>query len=137
MRLSEEQLSEMIALAKKAQANAYCPHSKHPVGSSIMAEGGSIYAGCNVETANYKGICAEGSAISAMIYNGDTVINTVVVIGPTEHLCTPCGDCRQRIREFATAKTEVIVVDCNGENKKEYLLDELLPDSFGPENLNL
>ena len=63
-------------------------------------------------------------------------IRTIDVIGPGEHLCTPCGDCRQRIREFATPDTEIVVLDGEGAPLKHYTMDELLPDSFGPENLN-
>ncbi|SFT98971.1 cytidine deaminase [Halomonas saccharevitans] len=59
------------------------------------------------------------------------------MIGPGEHLCTPCGDCRQRIREFATPATRIRVVDAQGRLLRDYTMEALLPDSFGPENLTL
>ena len=130
-------LQEMIKGAQAAQDNAYSPYSKHPVGAAILAEDGKIYTGCNVETANYKGFCAEGSAIASMVSAGQRHIMAVVVTSPGEHLCTPCGDCRQRIREFHTAETKIYAATRAGHVEKTFLLKDLLPHSFGPENLDL
>ncbi|EPC02706.1 hypothetical protein L861_10195 [Litchfieldella anticariensis FP35 = DSM 16096] len=115
--------------------NAYVPYSHHPVGAALESGNGQIFYGCNVEIANYKGLCAEASAIAAMVSSGQQTITALYVIGPGEHLCTPCGDCRQRIREFASPETQIHVLDAQGEWLKSYSMDELLPDSFGPENL--
>lgn len=115
--------------------NAYVPYSGHPVGAALESSDGQIFYGCNVEIANYKGLCAEASAIAALVSNGRQDISALYVIGPGDHLCTPCGDCRQRIREFASAATRIHVLDGRGEWLKSYSMDELLPDSFGPENL--
>ncbi|MDR5867483.1 cytidine deaminase [Halomonas koreensis] len=114
---------------------AYAPYSNHPVGALVIGESGTRYAGANVEVAHYKGICAEASAIAAMASAGERELREVYVIGPGEHLCTPCGDCRQRIREFASPETLIRVVDAEGRLLKRYTMDALLPDSFGPENL--
>ena len=114
---------------------AYAPYSHHPVGALVVSESGTRYAGANVEVAHYKGLCAEASAIAAMASAGERELHEVYVIGPGEHLCTPCGDCRQRIREFATPETWIRVVDAEGRLLRRYTMDELLPDSFGPENL--
>ncbi|WP_110668976.1 cytidine deaminase [Salinicola halophilus] len=122
--------------ALDVRANAYVPYSDHPVGAVLISDSGRTYAGCNVESANYKGLCAEGSAIAALVSNGERVIREIYVIGPGAHLCTPCGDCRQRIREFATPETRIVVLDGDGAPLKQYRMDELLPDSFGPENLD-
>lgn len=122
--------------ALNVRGHAYVPYSGHPVGAVLISESGKTYAGCNVESANYKGLCAEASAIAGMISSGEREIRTIYVIGPGEHLCTPCGDCRQRIREFATPETRIVVLDGEGSPLKRYTMDELLPDSFGPENLN-
>ncbi|MAM59254.1 MAG: cytidine deaminase [Salinicola sp.] len=122
--------------ALNVRDHAYVPYSGHPVGAVLISESGKTYAGCNVESANYKGLCAEASAIAGLISSGEREIRTIYVIGPGEHLCTPCGDCRQRIREFATPKTRIVVLDGKGSPLKRYTMDELLPDSFGPENLN-
>ncbi|WP_251977983.1 cytidine deaminase [Salinicola avicenniae] len=122
--------------ALRVRDNAYVPYSDHPVGAVLISESGTHYAGCNVESANYKGLCAEASAIAGLISSGERQIRAIYVIGPGRHLCTPCGDCRQRIREFATAETEIIVLDGDGAPLKRYTMDALLPDSFGPENLD-
>ncbi|MGY6565883.1 MAG: cytidine deaminase [Halomonadaceae bacterium] len=117
--------------------NAYAPYSQHPVGAMVESESGVRYFGANVEVAHYKGLCAEASAIAAMVSAGERRLRHVYVIGPGEHLCTPCGDCRQRIREFADAETRIHVVDAEGRLLKRYTIGELLPDAFGPENLKL
>ncbi|MDT0500807.1 MULTISPECIES: cytidine deaminase [unclassified Halomonas] len=114
---------------------AYAPYSRHPVGAVVVSESGSRYAGANVEVAHYKGLCAEASAIAAMASAGERRLREVYVIGPGQQLCTPCGDCRQRIREFADEHTRIRVVDADGNLLKQYTMAELLPDAFGPENL--
>lgn len=122
--------------ALDALNKAYVPYSRHPVGAAILADDGKIYSGCNVETANYKGTCAEAGAIAAMINGGAHRIETLAVVGPTDMLCSPCGDCRQRIREFADLNdTAIHVFSKDGVLLKTYTLNQLLPDSFGPENL--
>ncbi|MCE8021807.1 cytidine deaminase [Halomonas sp. MCCC 1A11036] len=119
------------------RGNAYAPYSQHPVGALVESESGAHYVGANVEVAHYKGLCAEASAIAAMISAGERRLRHVYVIGPGEHLCSPCGDCRQRIREFADAETLIHVVDAEGRLLKRYTMEQLLPDAFGPENLGL
>ncbi|MBF7052867.1 cytidine deaminase [Halomonas sp. KAO] len=116
---------------------AYAPYSRHPVGAVVVSESGSRYAGANVEVAHYKGLCAEASAIAAMASAGERRLREVYVIGPGQQLCTPCGDCRQRIREFADEHTRIRVVDADGNLLKQYTMAELLPDAFGPENLGI
>ena len=127
--------TDIIATLVAVRSRAYVPYSGHPVGAVLISESGKRYAGANVEVAHYKGLCAEASAIAAMVSAGERRLAEVYVIGPGEHLCTPCGDCRQRLREFATPETVIRVVDAHGKLLKRYSMDELLPDSFGPENL--
>ena len=115
--------------------NAYAPYSHHPVAAVMECPDGQQFAGTNVEVAHYKGLCAEASAIAAMITAGQRELAKVYVMGPSEHLCTPCGDCRQRIREFATPDTQIMVLSHQGEVLKTYSMETLLPDAFGPENL--
>ncbi|MGM0914814.1 MAG: cytidine deaminase [Pseudomonadota bacterium] len=126
----------LIEALVAVRERAYAPYSRHPVGALVIGESGTRYAGANVEVAHYKGLCAEASAISAMVSAGERRLREVWVIGPGEHLCTPCGDCRQRIREFADEHTRIRVVNADGELLKEYTMAELLPDAFGPENLS-
>lgn len=126
---------EIVEALIGVRDRAYAPYSNHPVGALIVSESGTRYVGANVEVAHYKGICAEASAIATMASAGERELREVYVIGPGEHLCTPCGDCRQRIREFATPETLIRVVDAQGTLLRRYTMDQLLPDSFGPENL--
>ena len=128
--------TELIAAAQAVRARAYAPYSGHPVGAAILDEAGRIHAGCNVENAAYpEGTCAEAGAIAAMIAAGGRRIAAIAVAGPGPHLCTPCGGCRQKIREFAAPETPVLI--CGPEGlEREFTMDELLPESFGPDNLH-
>lgn len=130
------ELDKMLEMARKAMEQAYAPYSRFKVGAVIRSDSGRLYAGCNVENASYPvGSCAEQGAISAMILGGDTKIADIVVMGDGENLVSPCGACRQRIREFSTPETRVLICDRNGV-RKTMTLAELLPVSFGPENLS-
>ena len=121
--------------ARAAQARAYAPYSRFLVGAALRDETGAIFAGCNVENAAYpQGACAETGAIGAMIAGGGRRIAEMLVIGDGEGLCTPCGGCRQRIREFAAPQTPVHIAGPNGV-RATFTLEQLLPNSFGPENL--
>jgi cytidine deaminase len=95
-----------------------------------------VFAGCNVENAAYpQGTCAEAGAIAAMVAGGERAIDVIVTVCDGDQLATPCGGCRQKIREFAVPGTVVHVAGSRGVIKS-YTMDELLPDSFGPENLD-
>jgi cytidine deaminase len=129
-------LAALFDAAKGAQARAYVPYSRFRVGAALRAEDGRVFAGCNVENAAYPvGNCAEASAIAAMILAGATRIAEAVVIGDGEGLCTPCGGCRQRLREFAGQDAPVHVAGAEG-IRRSFTVGELLPASFGPENLS-
>ena len=131
------ELQTLFEYAREAGENAYVPYSNYRVGSALQSETGRVFSGCNAETANYKGTCAEAGAIAAMVRAGDRHIADIVVVGPGDDICTPCGDCRQRIREFSDAATRIHVFTNEGRHLKTYTIDELLPDGFGPENLGL
>jgi len=135
MSKSGDPLAALFAAAKAAHANAYAPYSRFRVGAALRAESGAIFVGCNVENAAYpEGWCAETSAIGAMTAAGERRIAEICVVGDGEALCTPCGGCRQRIREFADAGTLVHVAGPEGV-RKTFRLSELLPESFGPGHL--
>jgi cytidine deaminase len=126
---------EMLEMARQAMLCAYAPYSKFHVGACVRADSGKLYAGANVENAAYpQGQCAEASAIGAMIAAGDRRIVEIVVMGAGAELCTPCGGCRQRLNEFATADTPIHVCGPEGV-RRTITLGELLPFSFGPHNL--
>ena len=114
---------------------AYAPYSGLRVGAAVLAQGGAVYAGCNVENAAYPvGTCAEAAAIAAMVAGGATRIAALLVVGEGDALVTPCGACRQRIREFASEDTPVHVAGSGGV-RRSFTLGELLPFAFGPDNL--
>ena len=127
--------SRLIEAARKAMAHAHAPYSKYRVGAAILADDGTIYAGCNVENASFpEGWCAETSAIGSMVTAGSKRIKELAVIGDGAELTTPCGGCRQRIAEFADANTPVHV--CGPEGlRRTFKLGELLPASFGKDHL--
>ena len=128
-------LDRLFEAAKAAQAKAYAPYSGFKVGAAIATPEDEVFAGCNVENAAYPvGSCAEAGAISAMIAGGASRIGEIVVIGEGDVLCTPCGGCRQRIREFAAPDTRIHVAGPEGV-RRSFTLGELLPFSFGPDNL--
>jgi cytidine deaminase len=130
-------LDTLFEAAKAIQARAYAPYSRFKVGAAIRAANGQVYTGCNVENAAYPvGSCAEQGAISAMVAAGESRIAEIVVMGEGDVLVTPCGGCRQRIREFAAADTPVHVAGPEG-IRKRFTLEELLPFSFGPDNLSV
>jgi cytidine deaminase len=123
--------------ARAAKAMAHVPYSRFHVGAAIRDETGRIHAGCNVENAAYPlGTCAETGAIAAMRLGGGTRIAEMLVMGDGAMLVTPCGGCRQRIREFASPQTIIHVAGPDG-IRRSFTLEELLPSSFGPENLSL
>jgi cytidine deaminase len=129
-------LAELFAAAKAAQAKAYAPYSRFHVGAALRTPGGALYAGCNVENAAYpQGSCAEAGAIAAMALAGERRIAEILVIGGDgKALCTPCGGCRQRIREFGDSATAIHIAGPEGV-RASFTLAELLPESFGPEHL--
>ena len=135
MSKSAKSLEALFAAAKAAQANAYAPYSRFKVGAALRTPGGALFSGGNVENAAYpQGWCAETSAIAAMALSGERRIAEILVIGDGEGLCTPCGGCRQRIREFADESTPIHIAGPGGV-RASFTLSELLPHSFGPEHL--
>jgi cytidine deaminase len=125
----------LLAAAKHARGRAYAPYSKFQVGAAILADDGKIYSGGNVENAAYpNGVCAETSAISAMVLGGAKKIREIAVIAGGPKLVTPCGGCRQRIAEFADPETPVHI--CGPEGlRTTFTIAELLPASFDSRNL--
>jgi xanthosine phosphorylase len=126
---------DLFRAALAVRERAYAPYSKYRVGAALRGARGAVHVGANVENAAYpQGQCAETSAIGAMIAAGETRIVEVAVIGDGDILCTPCGGCRQRLREFAAPDTRIHLCDAGGV-RRTTTLAELLPLSFGPDHL--
>jgi cytidine deaminase len=122
-------------MARAAAANAYAPYSGFPVGAAVRTADGRRYAGANVENAAYpQGQCAEASALGAMVAGGGGPVVEVVVAAPSPELVSPCGGCRQRLREFSAPETPIHLADME-RVKHTTTMAELLPLSFGPETL--
>jgi cytidine deaminase len=125
----------LFEAAKAAREQAYARYSNFKVGAAILAEDGKVYSGCNVENAAYpNGVCAETSAISAMVLGGAERIREIALIGTGDKLITPCGGCRQRIAEFAAPDTKVHICGPEGV-RRTFTIADLLPESFDAGNL--
>ncbi len=120
----------MLALARTMMQRAYAPYSNYHVGAVVRGANGKLYGGCNVENASFPaGACAEASAISVMVADGETRISEVLVMAAGQELVSPCGSCRQRLREFAQPDTPVHMASPEGV-KKTVSFGELLPLAF-------
>lgn len=130
-----QQVTGPLELARSALQQAYVPYSNFSVGAVVVSASGRMYSGCNVENAAYpEGTCAEAGAIAAMVLAGERDIAEIYVMGEGDELVTPCGGCRQKIREFAVPDTPIHI--CNTETIRQTLtLNDLLPHSFGPGHL--
>lgn len=124
---------ELIKLALESQKKAYVPYSKFHVGAALITEDDTLFTGCNIEIASYSPtICAERTAIFKAVSEGHRKIKKIAIVGDSESTF-PCGVCRQVIREFG--RDAKIIIANSVEDYREFTLDELLPHSFGPEDL--
>ena len=124
----------LLRHAIAAREFAYTPYSGYKVGAALLTTDGKVYKGCNIENASYTpSNCAERTAIFKAISEGDLSFEAIAVV--TIDSGAPCGVCRQVIREFAPNLT-VILGDLDG-NYQIFKLSDLLPHSFGPENLGV
>jgi homotetrameric cytidine deaminase len=127
---------ELVERARHAMRNAYAPYSGFAVGAAVRSRSGAVHVGANVENAAYpQGQCAEASALGAMVSAGERELIAVAVIADGDALVTPCGGCRQRLRELGSPATPVHL--CGPEGVRHTVtLGELLPLSFGPSHLS-
>lgn len=124
---------ELIGKALEAQKQAYVPYSEFHVGAALITEDDKIFTGCNIEIASYSPtICAERTAIFKAVSEGSKKIKKIAIVGDAD-FTYPCGVCRQVIREFG--KDATIIIANSEDEYREYKLEELLPHSFGPEDL--
>ncbi len=125
---------KLIELALEARENAYAPYSKFKVGAVVLTKDGQIFTGCNIESASFTPtICAERIALSKAVSEGHRIIDTIAVVGSLEKISFPCGVCRQFIREFG--QDIRIISATSTENYEVFTIEDLLPRSFGPEDL--
>ena len=125
----------LVEVARAARAKAYAPYSRFRVGAALLDEQGRIHAGCNVENAAYpEGLCAEAVALGQLVLAGGTRVLAAAVAGEHAEPVTPCGGCRQKLREFAADDTPVWAAD-GAALRLSTTLGALLPASFGPGHL--
>lgn len=135
MTVDETTMARLVEAARVVRAHAYAPYSKFAVGAAVLDEHGRIHAGCNVENAAYpQGWCAETSALAALVSAGARRVLAVAVVGVAADPVTPCGGCRQKIREFAADDCPVWAADLQ-RVRARHALGELLPAGFGPAHL--
>ena len=141
-KMERELIQKLIRIAKDHRKMSYAPYSNFNVSAALLTESGNIYKGINFENAAYSpSICAERSAASAAVNAGDRKFTAIAIVGgpsySTDNYCPPCGVCRQVLREFADPQEMVVILAKSVTDYREYTLEQLLPESFGPENLEI
>jgi cytidine deaminase len=127
-------VSDLVTRARAAMHNAWAPYSSFHVGAAIEAADGSVYVGCNVESASYGlTICAERMALGAAVVGGARKLKRVVVTTEVDPPAAPCGACRQLLAEFGL---DVDVIAVGPTSERRWKLADLLPDAFTKETLD-
>lgn len=123
-------MTDLKDAAEAVRKNAHAPYSNFLVGAAIRSASGEIYAGCNVENVAYpEGTCAEAGAIAAMVAAGETELTEAYVVAKSPVPVTPCGGCRQKLKEFGKGGVVVTMATTDG-NEMAMTLAELLPGAF-------
>lgn len=141
LKIQDVPVKELILSALEARKKAYTPYSEFKVGAAVLTAELRIYTGCNIENAAYSpGICAERTAVYKAISEGCRKIKAIAIVGDKtgdsiSQYAFPCGVCRQVMREFSNPEEMIVIVAKSCEEYQIYSLNQLLPESFGPENL--
>lgn len=131
---------QLIALAIGAMAQAYAPYSGFRVGAALLASDGMVYQGCNIENAAYTPTnCAERTAFFKAVSEGRRTFDAICIVGGKDGALTdytaPCGVCRQVMMEFCNPETFRVILAKSESDYRTFLLKDLLPMGFGPDNL--
>lgn len=132
---------KLIEAAINGINNSYVPYSQFQVSAALLCKDGSIYLGNNIENASYPAtVCAERTAFFEAVKAGKRDFEAIAICGGKHGVitgyCPPCGICRQVMREFCRPDEFLILLPKDSEDYKTYTLDQLLPESFGPEHLS-
>ncbi len=139
--LNTELTIALISSAIEARKNSYAPYSGYCVGAALLCEDGEIITGCNVENASYGATnCAERTAVFKAVSMGKRRFSAIAVAGGKQgdavtDYAYPCGVCRQVLREFCNPSDMTVIVCRSETDFVQMTLEQLLPHSFGPENL--
>lgn len=129
-------MDPLEAAAREVAGRAYCPYSRYRVGAALETADGTVFSGCNVENAVYPlGVCAERSALSAAVSAGHREFRRIFVVAGTDRPGPPCGACRQMLSEFAPDLPIESTTLAEGGPRKAWRLSQLLPDWYGPQDL--
>ena len=137
----DDEMRTLGEQATNAMTRAYAPYSHFHVGAAVMGSSGKVYLGANVENASYgAAVCAERNAIFQAVLAGERKLKAIAVVGGRNGVvtdfCPPCGICRQVMREFSDPKAFRVYLRKSPTEFKFYTLEELLPESFGPDRLS-
>lgn len=144
MELEKKEIQNLIRIAADTRRFAYAPYSRFAVGAALLGADAKIYTGCNIENAAFTpGNCAERTAIFKAVSEGCKEFTAIAIVGgklgadalAQTGYTAPCGVCRQVLREFVNSSTFIVILARTIGEYKVYTLEELLPESFGPENL--
>jgi cytidine deaminase len=136
--LTDAQVERLLAVARDFAARAYAPYSTFPVGAAVLTDDGQIIGGVNIENASYGlTVCGERVAIFTAAAAGHRTLRAVAVSAPKAPGTTPCGACRQVINEFKPADGDLIVVLDGADGPRQVPLRALLPEAFGPRDLDI
>lgn len=139
--VSRSIIKNLIRDAISGMDMSYAPYSQFKVGAALLTRKNNTYIGCNVENASFSATnCAERTAIYKAVSEGEKEFIAIAIAGGAAGVltdyCPPCGVCRQALREFVDPKKFIVILAKTTEDYSVYFLEELLPLSFGPDNLN-
>lgn len=127
-------LKDLIEQAIENKKNSYSPYSHFRVSALVVTKTGKIYKGVNIENASYPAtICAERSALTAAISDGNKDIDTIILTADAKDT-SPCGVCRQFMAEFLDEDSKIILAN-SVDDYKVYTMEEILPLSFKKDKL--
>ena len=132
---------ELIRLAFEAQKHSYSPYSRFGVGAALLTKDGKVYQGANIENASFgAGVCAERDALYTAVYAGERDFAAIAIVGKPENketfdYCSPCGICRQALREFCDPATFRVILPRSEEDYKVYTLEEIFPLGFSKKDM--
>ncbi|XP_012892877.1 PREDICTED: LOW QUALITY PROTEIN: cytidine deaminase-like, partial [Dipodomys ordii] len=134
--LEPEHVQRLLLSSREAKKSAYCPYSHFPVGAALLTRDGRVFSGCNIENACYPlSLCAERTAIQKAISEGHKDFRAIAISSDLQDdFISPCGGCRQVMREFGS-DWAVYMTKPDGTYVVVRTVQELLPASFGPEDL--
>lgn len=138
--LKEDQIRQLIRVAAQMRYQSYTPYSNYKVGAALLAADGTVFGGCNIENASYGAtVCAERTAVFKAVSEGIRSFDAIAIMGGKDlekgEIAPPCGICRQVLREFADPKEFLVIMAASEEDYRIRTLEELLPESFGPDNV--